>query len=105
MLFRSTVATLGILFAVALAGPLLITLLALPGHQRLMPQNNYGAIMLDGLTFHDYNRPECSMEGPVRRPADCVVRMTPRDGALYFGGLLLLAGAPSVLSFRRRDVP
>jgi hypothetical protein len=105
MLFRSTVATLGILFAVALAGPLLITLLALPGHQRLMPQNNYGAIMLDGITVDDYDNPACRMGGPDGGERACQVRVTKTDGALYFGGLLLLAGAPSVLSFRRRDVP
>jgi hypothetical protein len=105
MLFRSTVATLGILFAVALAGPLLITLLALPGHLRLMPQNNYGAVLMDGITVDDYNNPACHMDGPNGGESDCRVRVTKTDGALYFGGLLLLAGAPSVLSFRRRDVP
>jgi len=105
MLFRSTVATLGILFAVALAGPLLITLLALPGHLRLMPQNNYGAVLMDGITVDDYNNPACHMDGPNGGESGCRVRVTKTDGALYFGGLLLLAGAPSVLSFRRRDVP
>ncbi|MFC4786309.1 hypothetical protein ACT8ZV_17660 [Nocardioides sp. MAHUQ-72] len=106
MLFRSTVATLGTLFAVAVAGPLLITLLGFPGHQRLMPQNNYAAVMLDGITFTDYNSRSCVEAGDSAVPgAGCRVRITTSDGAVYFGGLLLLAGVPSVLSFRRRDVP
>jgi len=100
MLFRSTVATLGVLFAVAIAGPLLITLLGFPGNERLMPQNNYAALVLDGFTY--FVPPDaCLPDGcnEVRK------HIGPVDGATYFGGLLLLAAVPSVLSFRRRDVP
>ena len=100
MLFRSTVATLGILFAVAIAGPLLITLLGFPGHERLMPQNNYAAVLLDGIDY--YQEPTACLGGDcgaVRRHLD------PVDGAGYFGALLLVVAVPSVLSFRRRDVP
>ena len=100
MLFRSTVATLGVLFAVAVAGPLLITLLGLPGSERLMPQNNYAAIVLDGVTY--FESPDtCSAQfcNPVPR------HLGPAGGAAYYGILLLLAAVPSVLSFRRRDVP
>jgi hypothetical protein len=104
MLFRSTVATLGVLFAVAIAGPLLITLLGFPGHQQLMPQNNFAAVMRDGFRTPDYDRPGCFVN-PGRQPEGCVVRISTAGGASYFGGLLLLAGVPSLLSFRRRDVP
>jgi hypothetical protein len=31
--------------------------------------------------------------------------ITRRDGAVYFGSLLLVTGTPSLLLFRRRDVP
>ncbi len=104
MLFRSTVATLGVLFAVAIAGPLLITLLGFPGNQRLMPQNNYAAIMFDGFTFTDYDQRDCFSD-PQGVDSGCRVKISEADGAVYFGGLLLLAAVPSVLSFRRRDVP
>lgn len=104
MLFRSTVATLGVLFAVAIAGPLFITMLGFPGHQRLMPQNNVAAVLFEGVKLTDFSRPDCFTNGPV--PAErCVVRISTAGGSGYFGGLLLLAGVPSLLSFRRRDVP
>jgi ABC-2 type transport system permease protein len=104
MLFRSTVATLGVLFAVAIAGPLLITMLGFPGHQRLMPQNNVAAVLFEGVRFTDYSRSDCFDNG--LGPADrCVVEISTAGGSGYFGGLLLLAGVPSLLSFRRRDVP
>ncbi len=101
MLFRSTVVTLGILFAVSLAGPLLLLVTGIPGNERLMPQNNALAYLEDGLTVVDYDDPSC-FDGPSD---DCATRISRADGALYFGGLLVLACAPSVLSFRRRDVP
>jgi hypothetical protein len=105
MLFRSTVATLGVLFAVAIAGPLLITMLGFPGHQRLLPQNNVAAVLFEGARFTDYNRSDCFSDNG-RGPADrCVVEISTAGGSGYFGGLLLLAGVPSLLSFRRRDVP
>ena len=43
MLFRSTVATLGVLFAVSLLVPLMLALIAFPGYERWMPQNNIAA--------------------------------------------------------------
>jgi len=104
MLFRSTVATLGVLFALAIAGPLLLTILGFPGHLRFMPQHNFAAVMFEGTAITDFSQPACFDSGPAT-PDSCVVRLTTRDGAAYFGGLLLLAGVPSLLSFRRRDVP
>lgn len=101
MLFRSTVATLGVLFAVAIAGPLLITLLGFPGNQRYMPQHNYSAVVNHGTTYYDYDA--CNASGleecDPKRPLSLA------HGTTYFGSLLMLAGVPSLLSFRRRDVP
>jgi ABC-2 type transport system permease protein len=106
MLFRSTVATLGVLFAVAIAGPLLITALDFPGNQRLMPQNNFGAVLVDDFTFSDYSTAACQEDQMQGGDGSvCQVRMTTTDGTVYFGVLLLLGAVPSVLSFRRRDVP
>lgn len=103
MLFRSTVATLGLLFAASIAAPLLITLIAFPGYLRALPQNNVLAVIQGGVTITDYQREEC-YENPGRTPG-CEVRISLGDGALYGGALLLLASVPSALSFRRRDVP
>jgi ABC-2 type transport system permease protein len=104
MLFRSTVATLGVLFGVAIAGPLLITMLGFPGHQRFMPQNNVAAVLFERVRIVDYNQSDCFIDG--RRPADhCVTKISTAGGSGYFGGLLLLAGVPSLLAFRRRDIP
>ena len=102
MLFRSTVATLGVLFAVSVLAPLLISLVAFPGHQRVLPQNNFVALALDGFTVQDFETSECQQE---HRPASCTIRISAADGGLYSGALLLLVGVPSLLSYRRRDVP
>lgn len=108
MLFRSTVATLGIMFAIAIAGPLMITLLGFPGHERWMPQNNFAAVALDRFVYFDESQPGCSGDGGGFYEGggeECMVRLTRVDATAYFGGLLVLAGVPSVLLFRRRDVP
>ena len=102
MLFRSTVATLGVLFAVAIAGPLLITLLGFPGNQRYMPQNNYGAVLNHGTTYYDYAACEQVYDDDACNPER---RLSLAHGTTYFGSLLVLAGVPSLLLFRRRDVP
>ncbi len=48
MLFRSTVATLGVLFAVSLLLPVMLSLIAFSGYEKWMPQTNVAAIVLDG---------------------------------------------------------
>ncbi len=104
MLFRSTVATLGVLFAAALVAPLLLTIVGFAGYERWLPQNNGAAVLLDGVEFIAYERQECfTDDGSV--PPQCVTRVTRADGATYFGGLLAVAVVPSLLTFRRRDVP
>jgi len=110
MLLRSTVATLGLLFAVSIAAPLLLALLAFPGYQRLMPHNNGIALINDGIRITDYSG-TCSGDfvtestGDGATESDCITTITRRDGAVFFGGLLLVVGTPSLLLFRRRDVP
>ena len=103
MLFRSTVATLGVLFAVSVAAPLLLAVLNFEGNQRLMPQHNFTALALDGVTLVDYSSPDCA-DGYTEQ-STCEIRLTKSDATAYFGVLLLLAGGPSLVSFRRRDVP
>lgn len=107
MLFRSTVATLGILFAVSLLGGLMIGVLGIS--PRWQPQVNAQAVLLGKATYYVEVPAECmtaSPVGPGRRP-ECRPRRSLSDvqGGAYYGGLLVLASTASVLSFRRRDVP
>jgi hypothetical protein len=105
MLFRSTVATLGALFAVAVAGGMLVAALGIG--ERWQPQVNLSAVILDGTTYWVEVPDECYGMQPPTDPATCDDQreLTLEQGGGYLGAALLLAGVPSVLSFRRRDVP
>jgi ABC-2 type transport system permease protein len=103
MLFRSTVATLGILFAVSVAVPILFTVFVFPGHISLQPQNNGWALIRGGVEIVDYDDEKCWDDPEAIE--DCVVEITTADASLYVGGLLLATGVPSLLLYRRRDVP
>ncbi len=103
MLFRSTVATLGALFAVAVAVPILFTVIVFPGHISLQPQNNGWALIRGGVEITDYDDDKC-WEDPMQTEG-CIVEITTTDATLYLGGLLVAAGVPSLLLYRRRDVP
>jgi ABC-2 type transport system permease protein len=105
MLFRSTVATIGVLFAVAVAGGALIGVLGIDA--RYQPQTNFNAVILDGATYYVEVPEECHLQAQPPEGVDCDdQRVLPAlEGGIYLGALVLLAGAASVLSFRRRDVP
>lgn len=110
MLFRSTVATLGILFAVVLAGSLFFA--ALGVSERWFPHTNVTAVLNDGTKYYVevpescYNDRERRREKPPEgSECDQERELSLVDGSLYYGVLLLGAGTASVLSFRRRDVP
>jgi ABC-2 type transport system permease protein len=92
MLFRSTVATLGVLFAVSLVGPLLMVLISFPGYERWMPQTNVLAFVQHGATYWVGD-------------AMTEKHLSFTGGAAYLVALLLVAALPSVASFRSRDVP
>jgi hypothetical protein len=101
MLFRSTVATLGILMAVALAGGTLLGALGIEGPWN--PALNVAAVVNDGAQY--YVATECSqVDGGLE---DCGEERTLSlaGGATYLGTIVVLVGAGSLLSFRRRDVP
>jgi hypothetical protein len=103
MLFRSTVATLGLLFAAAVAVPVLFSLFTFPGHLSLQPQNNGWALIRGGVELTDYDDEKC-WEDPDNTDG-CIVEITTSDASIYFGSLLVVAGVPSLLLYRRRDVP
>lgn len=107
-LFRSTVATIGVLFVVSIAGGLFIGLIGVS--ERWQPPKNVSAIVKNGTEYwvavpeHCYQRPQ---PGPVAEGSECdeYRSLSAAQGVTYYGGALLLVGGASVLSFRRRDVP
>ena len=104
MLFRTTVATLGVLFAFAVAGGALIAVLGIdPAYQ---PQNNLAAVVLDGAEYYVDVPDECyGPRPPQGSVCDETAVLPARDGGVYVGSVLVLAVGASVLSFRRRDIP
>jgi hypothetical protein len=103
MFFRSTVATLGVLFGVVVAGSALIGATGLSHHQSLMPYNHYEAYMVGSSTSYDY---DCAyVEGRGIQADPCKTVITRAESLPYFGAILVIVVAPSVLAFRRRDVP
>ena len=104
MFFRSTVATLGILFGTALVGSLVLA--ALGVSERWFPHVNVGAWLLDGVRYYVTPPPSCQSASSHLTPECQGVRfLTLRDSATYLGGLLVLAVVMSLAAFRRRDVP
>lgn len=110
MLFRSTVATIGVLFAVSVLGGTLIGLLGSGGGstERWQPQLNLVAFVTNELRYYDESSlpEECfSRRGGRGEECDGERVLTATDGGAYLGVLLLGAGAASLVSYRRRDVP
>ncbi|MGB0100119.1 MAG: hypothetical protein WBP61_07535, partial [Nocardioides sp.] len=109
MLFRSTVATIGVLFAVSIAGGVFIGLIGLG--EQWQPQKNVAAIVKNGTQYFS-DPPESCYAGPRgdQRPepnseCDPYHDLSAWSGLGYYGAALVLVGGASVLSFRRRDVP
>lgn len=107
-LFRGTVATIGILLGVSVAGSLLLAGIGVS--ERWNPAMNLAALIEDGTYYYD---PDCEDEhsyGPGEAFEDgydegCEDEITFADASLYVGSGLLVACGVSLLSFRRRDVP
>ncbi|MBM9460106.1 hypothetical protein JK386_09335 [Nocardioides sp. zg-536] len=105
MLFRSTVATLGILFGVALAGGLLLGVLGFEG--RWNPALNASAVISDGLAYDKQVACSPAQVAEMGVGAWCTEpeRISAAQGTGYLGSILVAGCAVSALSFRRRDVP
>ncbi|KRB73037.1 hypothetical protein ASE01_19880 [Nocardioides sp. Root190] len=108
MLFRSTVATLGILFGIALAGGIVLGILGFEG--RWNPAYNVAAVVSDGVEY--YAEVDCSPQqaeemGEEMGYGYCSEErtLTFAQGAGYLGTAVLATGLGSLLWFRRRDVP
>jgi hypothetical protein len=106
MLSRSTVFTLGVLFGVSILSGVLIAALPAPA-LRWNPGTNALAVVTGKVEYYVAPSGSCYAEGGFGGAADCDGRrrIDRGAGALYLGGLLLVAGAWSASSYRRRDVP
>lgn len=103
MLFRSTVATLGIMFGVSVAGSILtMAILGNRGERWLLP-TNLQAFVMDGYEYWDPTK--CGDGAYYGDEARCMTTITQGDASVFFLVLLVLGVALSVWSFRRRDVP
>lgn len=110
MLFRSTVATIGILLGASVAGSLLLA--AIGVSERWNPAVNLLALIDNGTTF--YSEDACDdapTDGQGEFDEDpyyydpCEEEVSFTDASLYLGSFLLVGGVASFVSFGRRDVP
>lgn len=103
MLFRSTVATIGILLGASVAGSLLLAAVGIS--ERWNPAVNLLALIDNGTTV--YSADACSDDGFGYDGYEnyCEEEVTFADASLYLGSFLLISGVASFVSFGRRDVP
>lgn len=107
MLFRSTVATVGVVLALAVASGALLGIIG-EGSGRWTPPLNVLAVVQGETSYYDESSlpPECfTGRGVPDGGCDGTQVITAAQGGLYLGSFLALAVAGSVVSFRRRDVP
>lgn len=101
MLLRSTVGTLGLLFAYAVAGEIVVASLPFEQMSRWSLANNVQAWVTDGMLVYDE-----SLCSDVLAESGCTPTyvLSGAHGAAYLGVLLLVVLVASPLSFGRRDV-
>jgi hypothetical protein len=99
MLLRSTVGTLGLLFAAGFLGLVVVGALGIESAEQVMPWGNFIAYTVGGYTY--YNGDVCF--GPGGCSTTHVIERL--HGTVYFLVILVAVGVPSFLSFLRRDVP
>lgn len=104
MLFRSTVATLGILFAVVVAGSFLIAVLPFESPERWMPHLNVVAWIGDGATYYTDAAQDCFDDGSGMVCTGERILTAPAAAAYLLSALGLVVAA-SVATFTRRDIP
>lgn len=108
MLCRSTVATVGVLFGVAVAGGIIISALGIG--EQWQPQKNVAAIVKDGTTYYT-NPPDSCFVGRQQEEPEPNSECDPEHdlsvwhGLGYYGVPLVVVVGASIVSFRRRDVP
>lgn len=114
MLSRSTVFTLGAVFAVSAAGSLVVAALPLgPGKERWFPPNNLLAVMQGRATYYREPPSECFARSADPSTWDAAMRtmcqgqafVTVWQGLAFVLVPAVLVVGMSVWSFGRRDVP
>jgi ABC-2 type transport system permease protein len=102
MLFRSTVAALGVLLAASVAGGIVLAVIGVDSVWN--PGLNIAAIILDGAEY--YAEGPCPGGTGFAGEVCSVEKTLPLGRALWFLGTgLVLFAAASLASFQRRDVP
>jgi ABC-2 type transport system permease protein len=102
MLFRSTVATLGIMFGVSVGASILIVVIAQEQAERWLPSSNVYAWLFDGYEYWDESLCRGGYSGDG---SQCMAHLSQSAGATYLVAILAVAVLLSLWSFRRRDVP
>ncbi|MDT0201747.1 hypothetical protein [Nocardioides sp. AE5] len=97
MLFRNTIATLGLLFVAAVGSSLLISAMPMADPERWMLHANGLTILADGYTYWSPCRSDMCEQ------VELVLPMS--HGLVYFGVALAVAVVASLVAFQRRDVP
>ncbi len=103
MLFRSTVATLSLMFGVAIAGSLLIVAVLGEGATRWLLPTNFLAFVLGGFSYYDGSACSYSPDGMVS--GNCERTLDMAGGGLVLAVIVVAATGLSLWSTRRRDVP
>lgn len=103
MLFRSTVATLSLMFGVSIAGSLLIVGVLGSGATPWLLPTNFFAYVLGGFDYYD--DAACTYGPDGMATGDCMSRVSAMDGTLYLAVIVVLAVLLSLWSTQRRDVP
>ncbi|WP_109508691.1 ABC transporter permease subunit [Nocardioides speluncae] len=101
MLFRSTVATISLMFGIAVAGNILIGLLPLDDSERWLTPTNIYAVLAGRYEYTFF--PPCSGMDDSCDGIEKVITLT--QGMLYFGVPLAIVAVLSLWLFHRRDVP
>jgi hypothetical protein len=100
MLLRSTVGTLGLLFAAGFLGLVVVGALGINSAEEVMPWGNFVAYTVGGYTY--YTDQVCFSPRDGCDPENLIGRL---HGTVYFLVVLAAVGVPSFLTFLRRDVP
>ncbi len=105
MLVRSTVFTLGAMFAVVVGATLVLALIGIS--EAWFPNKNLSAVIWNGAIYYVQPPDACFIEARPPRGLDCNgrERLELWEAFRNLGALLLVTAGASLWSFRRRDVP
>jgi len=103
MLFRSTVATLSLMFGVSIAGSLLVVAILGDAASRWVLPTNFLAFVLGGFPYYDSSACSYSPDGMVS--GNCEQTLPMVDGGLFLMVIVVVATGLSLWSTQRRDVP